>query len=1379
MVKQETTKKQEVEKWEGIHEDFRGVNSEYYQRKWQEKGFDYQQTKQWIDIGFTPSNLDKVMKWKNQGFSLEQVQGWINAGLGTEECEFANDLKQKGHQPFSVDLKVLRKEYYDVQSWLDYWYPLGGTCIEKNSDSFWNVNNNYNFGKERKDIARLEISSKKLEGSLNLEGFAELWMLNCSCNQLVGLNIALAHLGELNCCNNSLTNLDCRELPNLETLDCSDNMLKSLDLSQNTKLRKLDIRNNNFSEQDLSFTSHLVNLENLYLGSNDFIGSLEPLRNLTKLESLDITYTNLDSGLEHLPTNIRHFYYWEDQEKNSIFKIFANEEGKIETGKFYKFYDGFLYFIKEEDFSQKLQTYKKLSVLKQSQNITDSDWTEINQIFTGENDWEEVLKRKLETKGFSKENIQELAQVIFELKFSETVSRWKLGGFTPQQVKEWITVGLSKEEHELASYLQQKNLNLFQVKDDLEKLRDEYNTHLLDEWYPLKERGEVDTVYIQHENLHGTLILQDFPQLKEIIIKCTQLTKLVVFDCPQLEKIYCEDNQLASLEISNCSNLQEIVCDSNKFTNLDFLTSLDPEKLTSLYLQNNSIVQDLTIFSRFKNLENLWINNNSFFGSLEPLINCQKLKKLNIENTTNVSSNLEYLPESLEEIYCTGQLLEVLKSYEDREKEIKVIEISEDEEEYEEDNNCYDLLQDWRKVNHELFAKAKARQLLKNEFQVQEQQIQELRQQLAQFQLKKTTELVTQTDFTSQDWERLQTELNKYQQNLQTRQSSLQELENKKNDLETKLKEKEKETSLLREKASKLQTEISEFQENYRQLVVKLDLEKDDKFLAKELQEAKENIERLEKEMTEAEENLEDNQEQILNLRKELLDKDREIKRVQAEKQIEFDSLQNEKDKLQLEFNSLQTKLESNKKELKNKKQELSETKKNLEKEKLNKSIGLTKELRKQKEKLEKEVENLKEKNEKLEKQLTKKSQQIIIIDDDIKSNAFQVKPNLKNLLGEGGYGKVYCGEWKSQDVAIKKLNLSSSNISDKEITNEIKILKKLRNRYIIQYYGTYSDEQELLIIMDYAENGTLTKFINDNKNKGHDWEFNRELIRQMTCGLAYIHYENIIHRDLKSLNILLTKNYEVRISDFGLSKNITSSQSKNVRGTLGWMAPEVLKEGKFSKHSDIYALGMVIWEIATKCITPFKGTNYNTLALHITNGRKETIPNNVPKNIQEIIRQCWKDNPTERITLEKIIESVGLIQSASEKELPDGDNSKTQGLGANEQNFSSDILGLIIPNDLNTQKEEENSQELMTNIHSNFSEELVSQWENLNFTFHQIQDWINIGLQPTEANFAAWLRDELCLTPEQLLNDQTTNLTDLREQFQTNLETHIEVQPK
>ncbi|CAG8466806.1 46067_t:CDS:2 [Gigaspora margarita] len=155
-----------------------------------------------------------------------------------------------------------------------------------------------------------------------------------------------------------------------------------------------------------------------------------------------------------------------------------------------------------------------------------------------------------------------------------------------------------------------------------------------------------------------------------------------------------------------------------------------------------------------------------------------------------------------------------------------------------------------------------------------------------------------------------------------------------------------------------------------------------------------------------------------------------------------------------------------------------------------------------------------------------------------------------------------------------------------KEIMNEVNILKNLNNEYIIQYHGTYFDNQQFLIIMDYAENDTLTKFIKNIKN--HDWDLNRKFISQMAQGLNYIHYENIIHRDLKSINILLTKNYEVKISDFGLAK------TKNIIS--------------HSHRSEAV-------EITAKCTTPFKDID-NILVHVVFNNGREKIPNDTPENI-------------------------------------------------------------------------------------------------------------------------------------------------------------------
>jgi hypothetical protein len=252
--------------------------------------------------------------------------------------------------------------------------------------------------------------------------------------------------------------------------------------------------------------------------------------------------------------------------------------------------------------------------------------------------------------------------------------------------------------------------------------------------------------------------------------------------------------------------------------------------------------------------------------------------------------------------------------------------------------------------------------------------------------------------------------------------------------------------------------------------------------------------------------------------------------------------------------------------------------------------------------------------------------------------------------LGRGGFGEVYKGIWKTQFAAVKKPFVNT--VDEKElakIRKELKILKNLRSSYTIQYYGEYKKDNDIYLIMEYAEHGSLTKFITDNKDKGHNWQINYNFIKQMVKGLNYLHNEGIIHRDLKSSNVLITEGYIAKLSDFGLAKltnnsNPTSS-GKNF-GTLRWVAPEILKEEKHSFCSDIYSFGMIMWEIATKCTVPFRNVDDNLVGFHISSGRKEIIPDDVPKDVCYIIEQCWKNEPNERITLKKILEIIGTDES-------------------------------------------------------------------------------------------------------------------------------------
>lgn len=214
----------------------------------------------------------------------------------------------------------------NAQEWLDKEYPKDGVCQRKEDKE--------NCGRRREQITNLNVKGEnvdeKLEGSLDLSDFEKLEDLNCGANKLKTLNLNnCLNLKTLYCFNNQLAELKIDKLTNLVHLDCRDNLLKDLRLpSSAEKLTYLTVRNNDFSERDLSMFSHLVNLETLYVDNdslevdnqgkfdrkhyNKFEGSLEPLKSLTKLKVLNISNTDIDSGLEHLPKSVKTFYYSAD-----------------------------------------------------------------------------------------------------------------------------------------------------------------------------------------------------------------------------------------------------------------------------------------------------------------------------------------------------------------------------------------------------------------------------------------------------------------------------------------------------------------------------------------------------------------------------------------------------------------------------------------------------------------------------------------------------------------------------------------------------------------------------------------------------------------------------------------------------------------------------------------------------------------------------------------------------------------------------------------------------------------------------------------------------------------------------------------------------------
>ncbi|XP_027337777.1 cold-responsive protein kinase 1-like [Abrus precatorius] len=202
-----------------------------------------------------------------------------------------------------------------------------------------------------------------------------------------------------------------------------------------------------------------------------------------------------------------------------------------------------------------------------------------------------------------------------------------------------------------------------------------------------------------------------------------------------------------------------------------------------------------------------------------------------------------------------------------------------------------------------------------------------------------------------------------------------------------------------------------------------------------------------------------------------------------------------------------------------------------------------------------------------------------------------------ENKLGEGGFGDVYKGTLKNgKIVAVKKLVLRKSNKMEDDFESEVKLISNVHHRNLVRLLGCCSKGEERILVYEYMANSSLDRFLFGNSsNKGSlNWTQRYDIILGTARGLAYLHEEfhvSIIHRDIKTGNILLDDDLQPKIADFGLARLLPGDRSHlstRFAGTLGYTAPEYAIHGQLSEKADTYSYGIVVLEI----ISGQKSTN-------------------------------------------------------------------------------------------------------------------------------------------------------------------------------------------
>ncbi len=247
--------------------------------------------------------------------------------------------------------------------------------------------------------------------------------------------------------------------------------------------------------------------------------------------------------------------------------------------------------------------------------------------------------------------------------------------------------------------------------------------------------------------------------------------------------------------------------------------------------------------------------------------------------------------------------------------------------------------------------------------------------------------------------------------------------------------------------------------------------------------------------------------------------------------------------------------------------------------------------------------------------------------------------------IGKGGYGTVYLGKWHNVSVAIKELFVQSVLIS-KTFEKEAGVMAECNHPNIVRLFGVCLEEGKLALLMEYLEKGSLFDLL-QNVKVTLLWSRRYIIATDIGNGLSYLHSQKIIHRDLKSLNILIAKDDTAKITDFGLAKIRLETSNKTtgvVQGSIPWIAPELISEEiPASTVSDVYSLGMVLWEIASRR-TPFSTVESIPVLLgkKFTN-KHEAIPTDCPPAYAALIQKCWA-KPPERPAANILAKELSLL---------------------------------------------------------------------------------------------------------------------------------------
>ncbi|KAF3324916.1 serine/threonine-protein kinase HT1-like isoform X1 [Carex littledalei] len=266
------------------------------------------------------------------------------------------------------------------------------------------------------------------------------------------------------------------------------------------------------------------------------------------------------------------------------------------------------------------------------------------------------------------------------------------------------------------------------------------------------------------------------------------------------------------------------------------------------------------------------------------------------------------------------------------------------------------------------------------------------------------------------------------------------------------------------------------------------------------------------------------------------------------------------------------------------------------------------------------------------------------------------------NKVASGSYGDLYRGTYCSQDVAIKVLKPERVNTDmQREFAQEVYIMRKVRHKNVVQFIGACTKPPSLCIVTEFMAGGSVYDYLHKQRGVFKPPALLRLAI-DVSKGMNYLHQNNIIHRDLKTANLLMDENEVVKVADFGVARvKVQSGVMTAETGTYRWMAPEVIEHKPYDHKADVFSFGIMLWELLTGKVPYEYLTPLQAAVGVVQKGLRPTMPKNANPKLAALIERCWQQDPTERPDFSEILE---ILQQLSKEVAEESEHKKEKQSG-------------------------------------------------------------------------------------------------------------------